>query len=713
MKKLLIGLIALVVVIVAALFVVPPMIPADIYKDQIATQVRDATGRELAIKGDMSFTLLPNVAIEAGDVTFANAKGAGTPNMVALKRLVIKLKVFPLISGQVEVDSFVLVDPVINLEVDKRGTPNWLFAPAKAAKAAKKPAAAQPADNPAAAPADGGAGIAVTDIRLGDVRISNGTITYADARSGRKETISKVNLTLTLESFTSPFDAKGALDWNGKTLKLSAHASSPADLLAGKAVKARLGIESEMVTLGFDGSVVNAKRFQADGPVKLDVPSIRKLADWAGQPIEMAGTGLGPLKIDGQLALRGAGLSFSNATIALDEIRAAGGFTYTGAKVPHIKARLDIETLNLNPYLGGPEDKPAAAAKPSAGAKPGATPAPARAQQWSTEPIDASALNSLHADLSLSMKALIYQKIKIGKSALKVTLRGGRLTLDLTELALYQGAGKGRIVVDASKPVLGIEESFELSGIQAEPFLRDAADIDRLQGRANATIKVRGSGRSQLDIVKSLNGNGAITFLNGSIKGLNLASMVRSISLDALTKGVNPAQKTDFSKLSGTFTIKRGILENRDLQMLSPLLRVTGAGTSNLPARTVNYRIEPKAVASLKGQGGTASKRGLVVPIMITGPWHNLSYQPDLTAMLQIGPEGIVGAVKSLTEGVKSGGAAGLGGILKALTGQGGTTTEAAPVEALPAQQQPAPPPPVIDLKDPVGTLKKLLPGFN
>jgi AsmA protein len=217
-----------------------------------------------------------------------------------------------------------------------------------------------------------------------------------------------------------------------------------------------------------------------------------------------------------------------------------------------------------------------------------------------------------------------------------------------------------------------------------------------------------------MEIIKSLNGGGAVTFNDGAIKGLNIASMVRSISLDALTQGVNPSQKTDFSELSGTFTIRRGILENKDLKLLSPILRVTGAGTSDLPARTVNYRVEPKAVASLKGQGGAADKRGLVVPIMITGPWHNLSYKPDLTAMLQLGPDGIAGAVKSLTEGVKSGGAAGLGGILKALTGQGGTTTEAAPAEAQPAQQQPAPPPPpVIDLKDPVGTLKKLLPGFN
>ncbi len=76
MKKLLIGLGAIVVLLVAALFVVPPLVPAEIYKEQIATQVRDATGRALDIKGEMSFSLLPDFAIEAGDVTFANAPGA-------------------------------------------------------------------------------------------------------------------------------------------------------------------------------------------------------------------------------------------------------------------------------------------------------------------------------------------------------------------------------------------------------------------------------------------------------------------------------------------------------------------------------------------------------------------------------------------------------------------------------------------------------------
>lgn len=720
MKKLLIGLGVVVVLIVAALFVVPPLVPADIYKEQIAAQVQAATGRRLEIKGAMSFSLLPSVAIEAGDVSFANAPGAAKPNMATLKQLVVKLKVFPLITGQVEIDSFVLVEPVINLEIDKRGQPNWLFS---AKTEAGKPAAKPAEQNNAAAEdgAGGGAGdVGLSDIRLGDVRIVNGTVTYSDARSGASETISQVNLTLSLESFTSPFDATGGLVWNGKALKLSAHAGSPADLLAGKPTKARLGVESEMVTLSFDGSVTNTKRFQAEGPVTLDVPSIRALADWAGAPIEMQGAGLGPLKIEGQLALHGAAVSFSNASIALDEIRATGGFTFTDANVPRIKGRLDVETLDLNPYLGGPKAEPAAtpAASPSSAAQSTDSEKPAAAPAgWSDEPIDASALKLVDADLELSVNKIIFEKIQIGRSAIKITLKGGRLVVDLTELALYEGKGKGRIVVDASKPVLRIEESFTLDGIQAEPLLRDGAGFDRLKGRADATITVKGQGRSQLEIVKSLQGKGAVTFRNGAIRGLDLASMVRSLSPEALLGGVNESQSTDFSELSGTFVITKGLLENKDLLMKSPLLRVTGAGRSDLPARTVNYRIEPKAVASLSGQGGVTEKKGLVVPILVTGPWHDLKFAPDLTAMFQIGPDGVVGAVKAISESIKSG--AGIKGLLKGLTGLGGTapaTTAPATTteeQAAPAEQQPAEQPPIIDLKDPVGTLRRLLPGFN
>ena len=118
MKKLLVVMAALAVLLIAAVVVVPTLVPLDTYKEQAVRQVRAATGRDLRIGGEIKLSLFPSLAVEVNDVAFANASWASTPDMAKLSRLEVSLKILPLLSGEVEVDRFVLVDPVINLEVD-------------------------------------------------------------------------------------------------------------------------------------------------------------------------------------------------------------------------------------------------------------------------------------------------------------------------------------------------------------------------------------------------------------------------------------------------------------------------------------------------------------------------------------------------------------------------------------------------------------------
>ena len=169
MKKILIGIAALVVLVIVAALVVPFFVPTDTYKNQIAQQVKSATGRDLAIKGALGFSLLPNIELKVNDVAFANAPGAATKDMATFKSLLVQLKLMPLLSGNVEVDSFVLVEPIINLEVDKSGKPNWEFQPAAAAKPAEigKPSTAP--SGPAAPAGDPMATLA--KLKLGDIRL--------------------------------------------------------------------------------------------------------------------------------------------------------------------------------------------------------------------------------------------------------------------------------------------------------------------------------------------------------------------------------------------------------------------------------------------------------------------------------------------------------------------------------------------------------------
>ena len=669
MKKVLIALAAVVVILVVAVVVVPTLIPAETYKSKIVEAARDATGRELSLDGDISLSVLPRLELRAEQVAFANAPGAAAPQMASLEALVLELQLWPLLSGAVKVDSFVLVRPVINLEIDKDGRPNWDFgiaqgtdqtggAPAPTAETAQEPAEATAPGGPASLP----------EISLGDVRLEDGLVTFRDARSGQVVEISDIRMTLSLPDLDSPVRAEGSLVWNEETLNLELETENLRGLMAGRTTPISLALQSNPVTLGYGGSLTKAATPKIEGDLDLNVPSIRDLAAWTGNPLDAPGEGLGPLRIKGRIDATDKVFSFSQASIALDEMTASGDLMADiGGKVPYLNGRLDVDHIDLNTYLPPPEEGQAAGGQASGGQASGGGTSGGQAStdqaaagpgEWSDEPIALEGLKAANVDFALSVGAIKVQKMEIGRSALTVALKDGLLNLDLKELNLYGGAGKGTITVDGRGAVPGVAKTFVLEGIQAQPFLRDAAGFDRLTGTGRMDISITAKGRSQKEMVSALNGKGAIKFIDGAITGINLAAMARNLESAFLNAGDEEAQKTDFAELSGTFKITKGILRNDDLTLLNPLLRLAGRGSSDLPKRTVDYRLEPKLVASLEGQGGDAGSKGLVVPVIVEGPWHDLSYRPDLAGLvgdLAKDPskalEGAKETVKQLQEG--------------------------------------------------------------
>lgn len=642
MKKALIAFGALVVLLIVAALAAPAFIPAEKIKAQAIEQVKAATGRDLAIDGKLSVSVFPTLAVQLGTVSLANPPGFKAKDLVRLDGIDVRVKLLPLLSGKVEVDSFVLDHPVINLEVDPQGHADWEFAAAHTAA----PAPAAPAA-PAAKPADGKAAAApLSDIRLGDIRITGGKLVYADAKAGTTETVDAIDLQLSLPGLDQPLAVKGGLTWRGQQIMLSVDLARPRALTAAEGNTAMaLAVTAQALKLGFNGDIAGATR-ALTGSLDLSVPSVRGLVGWvSGKPLEMAGSGLGPLSIKGRLAADRGRYGFTQAALQLDAIKANGDFSVdtTGAR-PAAKATLAVDMLDLNPYLPpeSAEAKPAAAA--SGGTGGGGNTAAAK-QDWSDDPIDASGLKAAEADLTLTTGGLKIRRIEIGKSQLGVALHGGKLAVDLAEMTLYKGQGKGRLAVDGSQPGAGIDAAFTLKGLQAQPFLAAAAGTDRLEGTANADLQVNGRGHSQRQIVSSLGGKGTLSFLDGAIHGINLGAMLRNVTTAFSDSGGD--QKTDFAELGGSFTIASGIVSNQDLALKAPLFRVAGAGTVDLPKRSLNYRIEPKVAATTEGQGGKQDVGGLSVPVIIEGPWSNLSYRPDLAGLVK----GNVGnAVKGLMD---------------------------------------------------------------
>lgn len=214
MRALLIGLATLVVLLIAAVLIVPSFIDWNGQKALITEEARKFTGRTLVIDGDVSLSLLPAPALSAESVRLANIEGGSAPAMAELESLEVQVALMPLLRGRVQVQSVVLVQPRILLEVLPDGRRNWDFTPSDQSESegtaagqetgqGQEQAAGQPQD----AASDGGGDFVV---QVDSFAIQDGTLIYRDAVDGREEQVESLDGSLVAESLQGPFIVEGS-----------------------------------------------------------------------------------------------------------------------------------------------------------------------------------------------------------------------------------------------------------------------------------------------------------------------------------------------------------------------------------------------------------------------------------------------------------------------------------------------------------------------
>jgi AsmA protein len=223
-KKLMLLVIFLMLLAGAAVLLAPGLIPPEVVKAQLIERVRDATGRSLAIHGPLSVKLFPFIGVEAEQVTLSNPEGFGTEPFLSVGALQVNVALLPLLKKDIQVDRFVLRDPVIRLAVNRSGRGNWEFRPAQATAA--------PGDAPAApqaAPAEAG----LKGLRLSAIEIRNGALYYADAAGG-KQTLEQLDATLSLRDIAAPLEVAASALWQGRQVKARLTFDSLQTAAAGK-----------------------------------------------------------------------------------------------------------------------------------------------------------------------------------------------------------------------------------------------------------------------------------------------------------------------------------------------------------------------------------------------------------------------------------------------------------------------------------------------
>lgn len=708
--------------------------PIELLKQQAIAEIKSRTGRDLVIGGPVSVTVFPALTLEMRDLSLSEPPGMGDQPFAVAASVEARVKLMPLLVGRMALEQLILREPVLNMRIDTAGRPNFGISrsrkadgsPVRYAEAPRSPSDRQlpgsardfpdVASNPYESLPERRAELAaLIGLILADLRIERGEVHWADERTGESGRATSIDTVVKLTSLESPLEATGTLTWSEQPVGFDARLASPRAVMEDQPASLLLAIKAAPVDARFDGALLLRAGPEFDGEMSARGQSLRQLCQWLGLVLPPA-DGFGAHSLDGKLKARGGSVVLSDLSLSLDGATATGTLAIEhAAPRPKVTGNLKVSLLDLNRYTlaaatavprasvpaepaadrpdaspledlindvltsHGKAPQPAAAAPvpPPAGDGPMVKGYTARAG-WSSEPMRFDALGSFDGDLRLAVGGMRWREIKTGQALVNVALQANALRVTFDDVQLYDGRGRGVVTIDAVQTVPMIGANLSAEGIAGRGLLKDAIGFDRVSGTTKVSLTLDARGTSELELVESLAGKAEIEIANGAVAGFNIAGALRAVrngQLGSTALAKSPSERTDFSELQASFVIENGIAINRDLRMLGPLLRVGGSGKIMLPARSIDYILRPRVVASLEGQGANDRSAaggaiGIEVPIRVKGPLADPDFKPDYDGILKDQGKAVE-AVKQIGKQLKA------SGVLRSLLGRGKDTPAA------------------------------------
>jgi AsmA protein len=618
-KYLIIG--SVPVLAIAAIALVPLLVPLDSFRAPLEKAVSRGLGRGVHIAGSLHLTLFPVIGLSAGDVSIENVPGGEAKEFAHVGTLAVGAKLVPLLSRKIDITRLALDNPSIHLEVDSNGNSNWNFATTTS----------------------GGETSTPSQLSISGLKISGGEFSYLDARTGKRKALRQVTASLNLAAIDQPasLDLDGL--FNDEKFTVTGRIDSPATYLQKKPSKVVLNVNSRLLNLQFDGSVIGAT--ESSGMVKMSGPSLRQLMQGAGTTAPNT-FGLGAFSLEGGASSKDRVYALTNAKLSLDDMKANVDLAVDlNGKVPLLKGKIALDRLDAGAYMMGKEPE-------------------AKTSGWSTKPLSLNGLKLANADVGITVERFQLGTFVVSHGVMQVALQDAKLTAALTQASLFNGSATGRVIADAGGAVPAFMIKADVKSVAMKSLLQSAMKVERIEGTGLLAMDVAGHGTNQQAIVNSLSGTGSVTVRNGALRGVDLAAVGRTIQ-NALSGNLGAATgdraSTDFAEAGGKFVIHNGVMHNDDFHLLNPFVRIAGSGDINLGPRTLNFRVEPKIVSTGAGQGGARNAAGIGIPFQVSGPWSKLSYAPDLKAVggtlvnQLTGGEGGVGSLLGNALGGKKG----------------------------------------------------------
>lgn len=632
------------------------------YKTEIASAVKEKTGRELMMEGELKLSFFPWLGLSTGKIALSNAPGFEGQPFATMDDVEINVKLLPLFAKQIEIGRLGLKNPVLNLTRNKEGQNNW---DDLTKTDASKTAPTSESDSNKPANSD-----MLLLFAISGIDIDNASLNWDDQQSGKRTEINNLNLKTGRFAVNEPVAVELSMKIMNAQAKLTESLKLTTDLtvnekfdnflfrhselnsitegqgVPGKSLTTSLSadvavnwpdqtakisglqVKSSDVKIFADLSGTGLKDHPVfQGPVRVEPFNPAKtLKEWAvALPAMKDSNALNKLAMQFDLQVTGDSFAFENVSINLDDSQIKGDIRIKNFAEPVIAFDMDMDTLDADRYL------PPAANKN----KPISSPASALAAGAAIIPVEI--LRKLNINGELSLLKLKVSDMTMQDIHLKLNAKNGILTTQQSVKQFYQGSYAGNFSIDArhGEPILALNET--LTHVHIEPLLKDYRNEAKISGIANASARLQGQGNNVGSIKSSLHGQLSFNIKDSVIRGFNLQKIIDEGK--SLVKGTyRPAEhkkdQTLFSDITGTANVKQGIIRNDDLLAKSSKLRVNGKGNADLNTETLNYQIIAKLIKTEATATEPEQYHDTPIAIAVGGSFSEPTYTLDVASLL-------------------------------------------------------------------------------
>ena len=645
----------LVLLVIALAVTLPFLINPNRFKDDIAHLVKEKTGRELVIQGDIKFSIFPWLGMQIGPLELSNAKGFGAVPFAAVNETDVHVSFWPLLRRRVQVGEVKIEGLSLDLEHDAEGHNNWQ----DMVEHMTRPAA----------PGEEAPGWTL-DLGTASLGASDGQTRWIDAQKHQQYTLS--DLSLKLGAFVSgkPLVVDAGSDFTGTNPAVQGHADfkgtvtadlehriysadeatltlqAKGDGVPGGAMDADLRWQHAIVNLEQASMALNGFEAGLYG-LKLDVEAqgrdIEKNPSYTGtvkvarfsprEVLKAIGRGAYAVTRDnGVLSSAAASLTFvatpsslalNGLDMTLDDIHLIGNAGIKDYASHALSFDLTADQLDADRYLPPPQ--------------PGTPDKPREEVDVDKISIPLRTLRLLNLDGHLHVGRFMFLGAKTTDLDMDLGAHDGQVQVKPLTASLYGGSLNAELQVDArvanaDDPV--VDETLTLKGVQLASLGQDLGKPSHYSGSLDLSSTGRAHGRFVLFLRRTLKGRMSFTLKDGAIQGLNVADGIARAWTASRGQAPPPPAPllTDFSELRGSGNIVGGVLGNRDFTALLPGLSLSGAGKLDLASLTVDYSLKGRVTGSGPRRELDALK-GQSVPLHVTGTISDLSVHADLGAV--------------------------------------------------------------------------------